>query len=253
VNLLIDIGNSRVKWLLHDHVENSFCLSGAMHRDKSDLHALFCEHWGHLDCPDRILVSNVSGLNIADNLDAWIEKEWHVEAEYVKTEAFSHGVQNAYSDYRKLGVDRWMAIIAAWHRYRRHEEAICVVDCGTATTIDGISGTGQHLGGFILPGYTMMRKVLVNNTSDINTVRQTIPLITFSNTTEQGVNSGCYIAMLAAIDRVVTSMKDDYGGQLRCIITGGNAELVIKQLAAEMEYEPDLVLHGLAVFSGLQQ
>ena len=107
--------------------------------------------------------------------------------------------------------------------------------------------------GFIFPGYTMMREVLFNNTSDITTVRQTIPSITFSNTTEQGVNSGCYTAMLAAIDRVVTSMKDDYGQQLRCIITGGNAELVIKYLAAEMEYEPDLVLHGLAVFSGLQQ
>jgi len=250
VNLLVDIGNSRVKWLLHDHVENSFYLSGAMFRDKSDMHALFCEQWGHFDCPDRVLVSNVSGPYIADILDACIEKEWHVEAEYVKTEAFSHGVQNAYSEYSKLGVDRWMAIIAAWQRYRRYEEAICVVDCGTATTIDGISGSGKHLGGFIFPGYTMMQEALLNNTSNINSVRQTIPSVTFSNTTEQGVNSGCYIAILAAIDRVVTSMKNDYGGQLRCIITGGNAEFVIKQLATEMECEPDLVLHGLAVFSG---
>ena len=221
-----------------------------MHHDKSDMQALFCEHWGHLDCPEKVLVSSVSGQHIADNLDAWIEKEWQTKAEYVKTEAFSHGVHNAYSDYRKLGVDRWMAIIAAWQRYRRHEEAICVVDCGTATTIDGISGSGQHLGGFIFPGVTMMQEALLNNTSNINTVRRIIPSITFSNTTEQGVNSGCYVAMFAAINRVVTSMKDDHGGQLRCIITGGNAELVLEQLAAEFEHEPDLVLHGLDVYSG---
>jgi len=250
VNLLVDIGNSRVKWLLHDNAENGFRSSGAMLYDKPGMPALFYEHWDHLDCPDRVLVSNVSGPNIADILDACVEKEWHVEAEYVKTEAFSHGVQNAYSDYCKLGVDRWMAIIAAWQRYRRYEEAICVVDCGTATTIDGISESGQHMGGFIFPGYTMMQEALLNNTSNINTVRQIIPSITFSNTTEQGVNSGCYVAMFAAINRVVTSMKDDHGGQLRCIITGGNAELVLEQLAAEFEHEPDLVLHGLAVYSG---
>ena len=96
----------------------------------------------------------------------------------------------------------------------------------------------------------MMQEALLNNTSNINTVRQIVPSITFSNTTEQAVNSGCYVAMFAAIDRVVTSMKDDHGGRLRCIITGGNAELVLEQLAAEFEHEPDLVLHGLAVSSG---
>ncbi len=253
MNLLLDIGNSRIKWLFHDHTENVFYSSGAMHHDKSDMQALFYEYWSNLDCPDKVLVSNVSGQHIADNLDVWIKKEWKIEAEYVKTEAFSHGVHNAYSDYSKLGVDRWMVIIAAWLRYRRHEEAICVVDCGTATTIDGISESGQHLGGFIFPGVTMMQEALLNNTSNINTVRKLVPSFTFSNTTEQGVNSGCYVAMFAAINHVVTSMKDDHGGQLRCIITGGNAKLVLKQLTAEFEHEPDLVLHGLAVFSGLQQ
>ena len=119
MNLLVDIGNSRIKWLLHDHAENGFYSSGAMPHDEHDIQALFCKYWSHFDCPEKILVSNVSGEHIADKLDAWIEKQWKIEAEYVKTEAFSHGVHNAYSDYRKLGVDRWMAIIAAWRRFRR--------------------------------------------------------------------------------------------------------------------------------------
>jgi type III pantothenate kinase len=117
-------------------------------------------------------------------------------------------------------------------------------------TIDGISKSGQHLGGLILPGVAMMQEILANNTSDINTIRMTIPSFDFSNSTEQGVNSGCYLAMIATIDRVVTSMKNDHDGRVRCIITGGNSEFVIKQLEEEFEYEPNLVLQGLALFSG---
>ena len=253
MNLLIDIGNSRIKWCLHDNIENKFASVGAMVYDKSVLKELFCEHWDHLASPSRVLISNVSGLDIVEKLDAWIEKAWQVNTEYVKPEAHSYGVRNAYLDYSKLGVDRWMTIVAAWHRYQRYQEAICIVDCGTAMTIDGISKSGQHLGGLIIPGYTMMQEVLANNTSDINTVRKTSPSFNFSNSTEQAVNSGCCLAMLAIIDRVVTSMKNDGDGQVRCIITGGNAELVIEDLADEFEYDPNLVLHGLAVFSGQAQ
>jgi type III pantothenate kinase len=253
VNLLIDIGNSRIKWCLHDNSENKFVSIGAMFHDKSALDELFCEHWNHLASPSRVLVSNVSGSDIAEKLDAWIKKAWQINTEYVKSEAHSYGLSNAYLDTSKLGVDRWMAIVAAWHRYQSYQEDICVVDCGTAMTIDGISKSGQHLGGLIIPGYTMMQEVLANNTSDINTIRTTSSSFNFSNSTEQAVNSGCYLAMLATIDRVVTLMKNDADGQVRCIITGGNAELVIEDLADEFEYDPNLVLHGLTIFSGQAQ
>lgn len=249
MNLLIDIGNSRIKWCLHDNMENKFVSVGAMSYDKPVLKELFCEHWNHLASPNRVLVSNVSGLDIAKKLDVWIKKVWQVNTEYVKSEAYSYGVGNAYLDTSKLGVDRWMAIVAAWHRYQRYQEDICVVDCGTAMTIDGISKSGQHLGGLIIPGYAMMQKVLANNTSDINTVRTTSPSFNFSNSTEQAVNNGCCLAMLATIDRVVTSMKNGSNGQVRCIITGGNAELLIEDLTDKFEYDPNLVLHGLTIFS----
>ena len=250
MNLLIDIGNSRIKWCLYNSLENEFGLEGAMLRDKAELPALFSEHWGSLDKPDRVVISNVSGQQLAEIIDAWIDKEWQIKTEYVKTEVFSHGVTNAYSDYLELGVDRWMAIIAAWQRFQEEGKAVCVVDCGTATTIDGISASGQHLGGFIIPGYTTMQEMLVNNTSDIEIARKTLPSTNFCSSTEAGVNSGCYLATISIIDRVVTSMQDEFGKQINCIITGGNAELFVEQLAGKYEYEPKLVLHGLAMFSG---
>ncbi len=263
MNLLIDIGNSRIKWCLYNSVENEFGFDGAMLNDKSELPELFSEHWTHLDSPDRVVVSNVSGQKLAEILDAWVEQAWQIETEYVKTEAFGFGVSNAYSDYPGLGVDRWMVIIAAWQRFREQETAVCVVDCGTATTIDGISSSGQHLGGFIIPGYTTMQEMLLNSTSDIELTRKILPKeslqgkelpsIKFSSSTEEGVNSGCYLATISIIDRVITSMQEDYGEQVNCIITGGNAELVVEQLAGRFEYEPGLVLHGLAIVSRKEQ
>lgn len=268
MNLLIDIGNSRIKWCLYNSIENEFDLDGVMLNDKSGLPALFSEHWGHLDSPGRVVVSNVSGQQLAEILEAWVEQAWQIKTEYVKTEAFSFGVSNAYTDYPDLGVDRWMVIIAAWQRFREQENAVCAVDCGTATTIDGISVSGQHLGGFIIPGYTMMQDMLLNNTSDIELPRKILPnkilprerssgkippSINFSRSTEEGVNSGCYLALISIIDRVVTSMQEDYGEQVNCIITGGNAEFVFEQLAGKFEYEPRLVLHGLAMVSGKTQ
>lgn len=258
MNLLIDIGNSRIKWCLYDSVENEFGLDGVMFHDKSELLALFSEHWGHLDSPNRVVISNVSGQQLSESINAWVDQAWQIKTEYVKTEAFGFGVSNAYSDCSRLGVDRWMAIIAAWQRFGDEKEAVCVVDCGTATTIDGISASGQHLGGFIIPGYTIMQEMLINNTSDIEMAskilpRNALPSINFSNTTEGAVNSGCYLAMISMIDRIVTSMQGDDGKQVNCIITGGNAELIIGQLTEKFEYEPKLVMHGLAVFAGKAQ
>ncbi len=258
MNLLIDIGNRRIKWCLYNSLENEFGSEGAMLHDRAELPALFSEHWSHLDKPDRVVISNVAGQHLAESMDAWVDKKWRMKTEYVKTEAFSHGVSNAYSDYSELGVDRWMAIIAAWQRFRQGGKAICVVDCGTATTIDGISASGQHLGGFIIPGYTIMQEMLINNTSDIKMAskkiaRKTLPSINFSSSTKEAVNNGCYLATISIIDSVVTSMQDDFGKQVNCIITGGDAELVVEQLAGKFEYEPKLVLHGLAMISGKAQ
>lgn len=253
MNLLIDIGNSRIKWCLYENAEKIYGLSGSMHNDSTVQQELFSAAWCDLASPDSVLVSNVCGSDVAGSLRTWAYKQWQIETRFVQTEASSHGVQNAYADFHKLGIDRWLAIIAAWHKYRDNHHAICVVDCGTATTIDGISASGQHLGGYIFPGYSMMQEVLVSKTSAINMITETVPSGDFSNTTEQAVNNGCYLATIATIDNIVVSMKKKFGPELACIITGGVAKLVVKQLETEFAYEPDLVLQGLALYSGREE
>lgn len=249
MDLLIDIGNSRIKWALYDLQEDRFARSGDILYGNADLAKIFSGQWSDLTRPDKVLIANVAGSHLASTLNTWIEKNWQIKAEYVKTATFSHGVKNAYPDHSALGIDRWMAVIAAWHRLREHKKAICVVDCGTATTIDGISEYGQHIGGIILPGYMMMQEALVNHTLGINMVSKTTPMYNFCNNTEQGISSGCCIATVATINQLVKLMENDYGEGIKCIITGGNAVFIIKQLSRPFEYEPKLVLHGIAISS----
>lgn len=254
MNLLIDIGNTCIKWLTHHSEKNEFSLSGTFfHHDDSDLQTLLSEHWQKLACPHRILIANVSGSRIAEIINQYIETTWNIKAEYVETQAFSHGIHNAYTDYHTLGIDRWMAIIAAWHKFHHHHKAICVVDCGTTTTIDVISPSGQHTGGIILPGYTAMLDVLIKSTANINIAYQNDeikPTFGLANTTERGISNGCFFAIVATINQVVTSCSNEYQDEIKSIITGGNAMLFLRQIETTLEYEPNLVLQGLAIVSG---
>ena len=84
--------------------------------------------------------------------------------EFASSTDTAAGVRNGYSNPAQLGVDRWLAVIGAFHR---HRDACCVVDAGTALTIDGVDATGQHLGGFIVPGPRLMVESLLTGTSDL--------------------------------------------------------------------------------------
>lgn len=249
MNLLVDIGNSRIKWSLHDSAKNVFCSIDAFFYLDQELQILFDQHWENLKKPNRVLVANVSNPHIAENLTVWVARAWQLETEYVETETSNHGIHNAYPDYKTLGVDRWLAMIAAWHKFKSYKKAICVIDCGTATTMDGIAETGEHIGGVIFPGYALMQKMLMENTYQINITKKTIPSFNFSDTTQQGINSGCSLATIATIDRLVDLMGDRYGETITCLITGGNAKSFIPNLAHKFEYEPNLVLCGLAIYS----
>lgn len=249
MNLLVDIGNSYIKWLLHETAGPGNNTMQAMPYEQSGLRELLNKYWQDLDRPDRILICNVGGAQIAKHVDDWISAIWGIKAEYIKTTAIFNELRNAYSDYHTLGTDRWLAIIASWHKFSCRGKALCIVDCGTAMTIDGITKTGQHLGGLILPGYAMMCDAVTANTA-IDKIKAIRPVDDLADTTSQAVGNGCLLATVAIIERVVTSMKEKHHEGLICIITGGHARLIKQQLKIEFEYEPDLVLSGLAIVSG---
>lgn len=160
---------------------------------------------------------------------------------YVKSRHEQLGLINGYRKAEQLGVDRWMAMLAARALFQR---ALIVVDCGTATTIDVVDDTGLHYGGVILPGLQMMQESLLGNTAIPNYVNE-VHKVRFATDTVSGMRSGAVIATAGAVEKTVTSMRDQVNGEVDCLVTGGSAEEVIGVMDISVRHEPHLVLKGL--------
>ncbi len=252
--LLLDIGNTRIKW--------AQVLDGALTPQQSLLHRevaldvwtkqLFRERFR----PARLLVSNVAGADMAGTIRRQAERYWHLTPEFAATTASAAGVTNAYPQPSSHGVDRWLALIAARHMA---SSAACVIDAGTAVTIDAVDGRGMHLGGVIIPGIRMMVDALLDRASDLGSKSRTPkprPAIghqagMFASSTAQAIENGALFAIAAAADRGIAELAR----QLCSIrpdvyLTGGDADRIHTAMTTAAEIIPDLVLRGLAVWGG---
>jgi type III pantothenate kinase len=245
MNLLVDIGNSRIKYIQQD----SHGLSNYQDDfyEKPDLAGSLDRLWDKLPMPDQIWIANVAGSEVADQLVRWIDKKWHIRPEFAVVTKTALGVINAYTEVTRLGIDRWLAIIATWNKYG---SAACIVDCGTAVTIDGLNHHGRHLGGLITPGVAMMQQSLYKTVSAIPYIRDMKPTTGLACNTEQAVVTGCTIAIVSLIEHVLQDMQRECEGELKCVITGGDSETIMPLLAGKFVYEPYLVLEGLALHAG---
>lgn len=243
ISLLVDIGNSRLKWACAegDTLSGQSCVR----YDGKGLASMLDGHWADLGRPRAVLVASVRGSDVTDVLRRWVSDRWDLYAEPVLPGRESHGVSNAYTEPGRLGADRWAALIAVRHL---HQGPACIVDCGTAVTVDALAGNGEHLGGLILPGLTMMRRGLTESTDGIGeAVSGEVSLL--ARNTADGVTAGTLYTMVAAIDRIVADVGAELGKGVVNILTGGDGETVLPLLAGTWEHEPDLVLRGLAVIA----
>lgn len=241
--LLFDIGNSRIKWgFLREGVIRG--AGGAAHGEcpPDDLIAV----WG--ERPARLVVSNVRGEEFAATLTACTLNAWNLRPEFITPSRQAFGVTNTYRDAEKLGADRWAALIAAHHL---HPGTACIVDCGTAITIDALSAEGKHLGGLILPGLTTMRKALSSQTATLPMAleQQVSALTPLAQDTRQAILQGTLYAAVAAIERVRADLSSRFAIQ-SWLITGGDAAQLLPLLGVTFRHEPDLVLQGLAIIAG---
>lgn len=241
--LLIDIGNTRLKWAeLRDgtlSAQSAFAHSGG------DRARLLEEMQNRVATPERVLIANVGGPEIQAACVNAVRTRWNVEPELVVASARAAGVTNAYRDPEKLGVDRWLAMIAA---RAMKPGALCVVSVGTAMTVDGLDATGRHLGGVIVPGPKLMVASLLGNTSDI-AARATQTESTdglFADHTFGAIHQGARHALAALIERAITEIERTLRTRPQVLITGGACERVAALLESSYEVVSDLVLRGLA-------
>jgi type III pantothenate kinase len=247
--LLIDVGNTRIKWA-RSH-EGSFDeQSAAVHRGwtRDD----FVTQVLSSTRPDRVLISNVGGESIANIARESIDALYGFEPEFVLPTAAAGGVRSGYADPAQLGVDRWLALIGARSVESR---ALCVVSVGTAMTVDAMDATGQHLGGVIVPGPDLMVSSLFSNTNGIaqraqqGSTRNTL----FADNTLGAVRQGSCHALAALIDRSVATLEQQVQVPPALLVTGGGIDELRSAIELPFREIPDLVLRGLAVLADRSQ
>jgi type III pantothenate kinase len=207
-----------------------------------DLHAA----WERLSAPDEILVASVGGGALLDTLVRTCRSRWGREPHLARTEERAYGVTVAYPQPQNLGVDRWLALIAA---YSAFAGPVLVIDAGTAITYDLLLEDGRHLGGLILPGIEMMRDALLAGTH-IPRVEPEDAHSPWAADTAAAVAAGSTQAPVALAERLLDHLAVEAGAAPELILTGGDAERLMAVLDRPVRHQPDLVLRGLALLLG---
>jgi type III pantothenate kinase len=242
--LLVDIGNSQIKWTTIQ--SKVLAESQNFARPKTGIKAALNKAWKSLEEIEAVFVSNVAGEKIATQLIDWIEKQWQLKPVFVQSEKRRFGVTNAYDQAETLGVDRWLAIVAG----RQHaREATCIIDCGTAITVDIVTEKGMHQGGLILPGLSLMKQMLTDNTDALNDVTQESEFKLLASNTHSAIQAGTLYMVTATLENLINDLQQNFKNEIRFLITGGDASELIPLLPQPLNHEPDLVLKGLAQYA----
>lgn len=231
MKLLIDAGNTRIKWARAD---NDLLDSGALPVEQAgELPALFKKAHGL----QQIWISNVAGENIAKQIRRIECRQKH----FVVAQEIQCGVRNGYAQAFQLGSDRWAALIAAWNIVRG---ACLVVNSGTATTIDALSAQGEFIGGLILPGLDLMQHSLVAATDQLKKAQGSYA--PYPLNTADALFSGAIQANCGAVERQYALLNDR---NAPIISSGGAAEILREHIKLPMRVTDNLVLRGLLLIA----
>ena len=243
--LLMDVGNSRIKWgVLEDgEIRRTGHISQERIRSQG-LQVLTTRIPRRID---EVFASNVAGTTFATRLSGVIGMHCGCDVRFARSARRGWGVTNSYTQPRRMGVDRWVAMLGAWAEVGG---ACLVVDAGTAMTIDAIDDEGQHLGGQIIPGVATMANALASATSDIPAVRPApgrggADLGMFGRNTAAAVREGAQNAVAGAVDRAIRTLQSNAHDPV-VVLTGGDSSRILNALCETPLHRPHLVLQGLA-------
>ncbi|WP_266170446.1 type III pantothenate kinase [Dyella subtropica] len=245
MKLLLDLGNTRLKWALHDGAH--WLARGAAGWDE-DVGTILRDAWGALPRPLEVLGASVVDEGREAHVAATAKAHWSLDTYWLRTPAEACGVRNAYAEPQRLGVDRFLAMVAV---HAGGHTPCVLAGVGTALTLDALAADGRHLGGLIAPGPQLMQQSLVGATSRVRPERPGQVLEVADNTAD-AVASGCWQAAAALIERFATRMAPSLGGAPSLRLGGGDAEALLPLLSLPAQLAEDGVLHGLAVWANAQ-
>ncbi len=189
----------------------------------------------------QVRVASVAGPLVASLLTGYCRSLWQLEPRFALTSAAAAGVRNSYAEPSRMGVDRWLVMLAAYNKCR---QACCIVDCGSAITVDYLSADGQHQGGYIIPGLRLMSRSLLANTAEVIVDQDISRFSTEPGChTSAAVGHGANYLFEALQQRLVRDLRQR-PEPTALFVTGGDGEL-FHRLAGQGNWCPDLVLDGL--------
>jgi type III pantothenate kinase len=230
--LLIDVGNTAIKWRLAN-AEGLLDAGGSISDMSSLCKAIEPENWGVAG-----LASVASDAADAELIAALTASRATV-VHRATAQSTCLGLVSSYVEPESMGVDRWLAMLAA---HAHNEGALCVIDAGTAVTVDLVSAEGVHEGGYVLPGADLMRRALSNETDRIHVNALESPAIVPGNNTQACVTAGSWRAVMGAVE----STMAEYPGH-RPLLTGGSA-ITLRDFGLVATHNPDLVMEGLKLW-----
>ncbi|OYY50229.1 MAG: hypothetical protein B7Y48_03245 [Methylophilales bacterium 28-44-11] len=241
--LLVDVGNTRTKWVL---AENNHMLTEIDVCSNQDVANSTIA--GLAEVVHKVMMANVAGVAMARTI---AEAMQAVEAPIITIHATAEacGVRNGYDYVETLGVDRWLSLIAAYDK----QKATClVVNAGTAITIDALSvpknsGHANFMGGLIVPGLTLMLNALANNTAQLSMAEGHV--LSFPTNTQDAMYSGCLGAAIGSIQRQWQLLQTLDNQAPAIMLSGGDAAIIAKNLPEDLQpyaiIVDNLVLRGL--------
>jgi type III pantothenate kinase len=239
--LQLDVGNSSAKWRLVHH--DGILARGDYTSDDKNAEQVL------LSCTevlDHIWISSVASAAQEKVLAALLQNQWGVEPWFARTQARTGSLRNSYEDPSRMGVDRWLAMLGA---RERESGRLCVIDAGSALTIDIVSATGQHEGGYIIPGPALMERALLLDTDRVRFEEEVDYALSPGSSTAEAVRHGIALAQVGAVSHALDQADSKAMALLYC---GGAGEKLMQLVSRGGQWQPDLVFEGLEGMAALR-
>ncbi|RUO78952.1 type III pantothenate kinase [Pseudidiomarina taiwanensis] len=239
--LLLDAGNSRIK--------------AALLSSEYQLEPLFNYSYEELEAHPFVLPNNITETLLASvasqtneaKIRAWLTEAMPIH--HVSSETRAFGVTNSYQSPQNLGVDRWLAMIGA---YTERQENTLIIDAGTAITVDWLAADGAHLGGWIVPGVSLMQESIVARAPRVfNDLDSAFGRVNeLGNSTPDALLNGCANAFVGLVKQALSVSETELDWfDYRIIYLGGSLPLLPAELKRRGESRTDMVLQGLAKYA----
>ena len=230
--LFIDRGNSRIKWRRAGGVTH-------VGSEPADLAEALAE--------EQLIWLSVVDTSWGESLQPWLRAD--AELRYARSGASFGDLRNGYADAAALGVDRWLALIAA--RALMPNSPCLLASAGSALTLDFLRADGQHLGGFIVAGRRMQLQALAQVPS-LRRAGEDVPIEGYPRATSAALSAGS-ARMLASF--ILSEYQDfrDQHPDAKLLLSGGDGEWLLPLLPTALDamHAPYLVLDGLELYADL--